>query len=117
MILIETGDVVPADAELIEAFGLKVDEASLTGESIPVGKKVGDEVYMNTFVNTGRAKALVKATGMATRVGKIAGKLDEIEEEAMPFQEEMEKFSSFVMSGVSFFSSLLSTPQQMFSST
>ncbi len=119
LILLEAGDVVPADAELIEAFALKVDEASLTGESIPVGKKAGDEVYMNTFVNTGRAKAVVKATGMATRVGRIAGKLEEIEEEATPFQKEMAKFSKnvtraiilliFVMSGVSFLKYDLST--------
>ncbi len=119
LILLETGDVVPADAKLIEAFALKVDEASLTGESIPVGKRAGDEVYMNTFVNTGRAKAIVKATGMATRVGRIAGKLEEIEEEATPFQKEMAKFSRnvtwaiifliFVMSGVSFLKYELST--------
>lgn len=119
LILLETGDVVPADAKLIEAFALKVDEASLTGESIPVGKKAGDEVYMNTFVNTGRAKAIVKATGMATRVGRIAGKLEEIEEEATPFQREMVKFSRkvtwaiifliFIMSAVSFLKYDLST--------
>ena len=119
LILLETGDVVPADAKLTEAFALKVDEASLTGESIPVGKKAGDEVYMNTFVNTGRAKAIVKATGMATRVGRIAGKLEEIEEEPTPFQKEMAKFSRkvtwaiifliFVMSAVSFLKYELST--------
>lgn len=93
LILLEGGDIVPADSKLIEAFNLKVDESMLTGESQAVGKKVNDEVYMNTFVISGNGKAIVQKTGMRTKVGEIATKLQEIKEEKTPFQIEISKFS------------------------
>jgi Ca2+-transporting ATPase len=93
IILLEAGDIVPADAIILECFNLKVDEAVLTGESRSVEKKPNDQIFMNTFVYVGNAKALVTKTGMQTKVGKIAEKLQEIKEEKTPFQKEISKFS------------------------
>lgn len=100
LILIESGDIVPADAKLIECFNLMVDESVLTGESKSVNKKLSDEIFMNTFVNVGNAKAIVTKTGMQTKMGAIADKLQKIKEEKTPFQVELSKFSkkvSFMM--------------------
>ena len=84
ILLLESGDKVPADAKLIEVHNLKVNEAALTGESMPVGKHteaVGEEVpmaerknlvYMGTVVTYGRATATVVRTGMLTEIGRIA---------------------------------------------
>ncbi len=93
LILLESGDMVPADAKLIECFSLKIDESILTGESKSVEKKVSDEIFMNTFVTIGNAKALVTKTGMQTKVGSMAEKLQTMGEEKTPFQVEIAKFS------------------------
>jgi len=93
VIVIESGDVVPADAEIKEAFDLEVDESILTGESRAVRKRVSDKVFMNTCVTGGSAKAVVISTGMKTEIGRIAGKLQEIEEEKTAFQVELSKLS------------------------
>jgi len=70
LIVLEAGDRVPADAELIESTSLQVDESLLTGESVPVEKKAGKDkssrVFMGTVVTGGRGKAVVTATGMDT---------------------------------------------------
>ncbi len=88
-----TGDCVPADARLIEAINLNADEASLTGESVPVSKLthslkgdvlLGDRrnmVYSGTAIESGRGKAAIVSTGMNTELGKIAGMVQELEEE------------------------------------
>src|SRR5262245_839793 len=83
---LEAGDNVPADARLIKAFGLRIQEAALTGESTPVekdaqgvlpaGTSLGDRqnmAYLGTVVAAGKASALVVATGMETELGRIAG--------------------------------------------
>lgn len=93
VVLVEAGDVVPADAEIIESFNLKVDESILTGESDSIEKKLGDEVYMNTSIYIGNAKILIKKIGMQTKVGLIANKLQKIKNEKTSFEEEIEKFS------------------------
>ena len=103
IILIEAGDRIPADARLIEAIDLRVDEAVLTGESIPVPKSteplpeakmpVADRrnmVFMGTHTTYGRGKAVVTATGMNTEFGKIASMLQYVEEEKTPLQERLE---------------------------
>lgn len=93
VIFIEAGDVIPADAKILESNNLRVDESSLTGESKSVDKKVSDEIYMNTSVFVGTAKALVIGTGMKSKMGEIADKLQKIAEDKSPFQVEMEKLS------------------------
>jgi len=80
VLLLETGDNIPADAKIFEVIGLKVDESTLTGESIPVEKAEGDLIFAGTQMVHGKCKALVTATGMQTKLGKIAGIIQEIEE-------------------------------------
>lgn len=93
VVLLDGGDVVPADAKLIESYDLKVNESILTGESRAVSKKEDDEVFMNTYVVSGGGIAVVVGTGMNTKVGKIAEKLQQIEEQKTPFDRELERFS------------------------
>ena len=102
IILIEAGDFIPADARLIDAVNLQVDESALTGESVPVTKNVdvisgdvaalGDRknmVFSSTFVTNGRGKAIVTDTGMKTEIGKIAGMLGAQKAEPTPLQNRL----------------------------
>ncbi len=72
VIRLRLGDVVPADVELIEGDYLSVDQSALTGESLPVSKRVGDEAFSSTIVKQGEVVAQVRATGPRTRFGKTA---------------------------------------------
>lgn len=92
LLVIEGGDVIPADAEIVEGE-LEVDESPLTGESKEVRKKKGDKIFSGCSVYTGKAIARVFATGMQTRLGKIAEKMQEIEEGKTQFQEHMQRFT------------------------
>ena len=108
IILLHTGDRIPADSRLTEAVNLKIDEAPLTGESIPVEKTneiisgdipVADRknmAYMGTTVVYGRGKALVTGTGMATEFGKIAGMLQEVKPPPTPLQVSLDKIGKIV---------------------
>ncbi len=92
LILLETGSKVPADARLIDIAAFQIDEASLTGESVPSDKTtdplddnilVNDQknmVFMGTIVTKGHAKSVVTGTGMNTEIGKIANMVQEVEE-------------------------------------
>jgi len=104
VILLRAGDRIPADARLIEAVNLQVDEAALTGESVPVEKHtaplpvgslaVGDRrnmIYSGTIVTYGRGRAVVVATGMKTEFGEIAQMLQTIETGRTPLQENLDK--------------------------
>ena len=104
VIVLHTGDRVPADARLLEAINLQVEEAALTGESVPVEKHiralegedlpVGDRknmVYAGTAVTYGRGRALVVATGMQTEFGKIAQLLQTIETGKTPLQHNLDR--------------------------
>ncbi|MCW1309910.1 MAG: calcium-translocating P-type ATPase, SERCA-type, partial [Candidatus Nanoarchaeia archaeon] len=105
ILLLEAGDRIAADARIIEAIDLKLDEAVLTGESTPVNKtiekipketKISDRkncVFMATHVIYGRGKAVVTATGMNTEFGKIAEMVQEIEEEETPLKRKLEDFA------------------------
>jgi Ca2+-transporting ATPase len=111
VILIRTGDRIPADARLIEAINLKTDEASLTGESIPVDKiseplpgevDVGDRrnmVFSGTAAVYGRGTAVVTATSMATEFGKIAGILQEVKAERTPLQINLDRMGKWIAIG------------------
>ncbi len=99
IVLLEAGDIVPADLRLIEVNSLKIEEAALTGESVPVEKSaailkaknpgIGDRhnmAFMNTNVTYGRAVGMIVATGMKTEVGHIASMLEQTDETATPLQ-------------------------------
>ena len=96
LIVVEGGDVVPADAEVLEGE-LEVDESPLTGESREVRKKKGDKIFSGCGVYTGRVIAKVFATGMRTQLGKIAAKMQAIEEGKTPFQRHMERFTKKIV--------------------
>ncbi|MBI4095988.1 MAG: calcium-translocating P-type ATPase, SERCA-type [DPANN group archaeon] len=105
VVLLETGDRVPADARLIEALSLAIDESTLTGESTPVEKLIGELaentpladrkniVFMNSVVVRGKAKCLVFGTGRQTEIGKIATEIEEIKNEQTPLQERLSGLS------------------------
>ena len=104
IVVLDTGDYIPADLRIIEAVNLKSQEASLTGESVPVEKNIeviedsevgiGDRLNMlfsSSLVTYGRGKGIVVETGMTTEVGKIAGMLDLAEEQTTPLQDKLNK--------------------------
>lgn len=105
VVLLESGDKVPADLRLLEVFNLQIEESALTGESAPVKKQtakmserrrisLGDTcnmAYMGTVVVRGRAKGVVVATGMATEMGHIAGMMQEVAEEQTPLQRRLDQ--------------------------
>ncbi len=105
IILVQTGDKVPADARLIDSINLQTQEASLTGESVPVKKKiarfsrflpVGDRtnmIFSSTIVTSGRAKAVVTGTGMKTEIGRIADLIQTTESPPTPLQKQLAHLS------------------------
>ncbi|NCN86965.1 calcium-translocating P-type ATPase, PMCA-type [archaeon] len=93
ILVLEEGDVIPADAKIIDSNFLQIDESSLTGESRAVSKTKDHEIYMNTYIISGNAKALVYATGMKTKIGQIAHEIENIQEEKTPFYIQMDKLS------------------------
>ena len=104
IVVLDTGDYIPADLRVIEAVNLKAQESSLTGESVPGEKTtktiektdvgIGDRTNMlfsSSLVTYGRGKGIVVQTGMNTEVGKIAGMLDNTEKQITPLQEKLNK--------------------------
>ena len=104
IVVLDTGDYVPADLRIIEAVNLKSQEASLTGESVPVEKSantieqeevdLGDRenmLFSSSLITYGRGKGIVVETGMNTEVGKIAGIINSAEETQTPLQEKLNK--------------------------
>ena len=103
VVLLEAGDAVPADGRLLESASLKIEEAALTGESVPVNKTAGtisaqgdvplgdrkNMCYMGSTVVYGRGSAVITATGMDTEMGKIAGALARTEQEETPLQRKL----------------------------
>jgi len=90
--VVGVGDKIPADGKLIEANRFFLSEAILTGESMPVRKKVEDKVFMGTIVTSGQAKIVIEMTGEETEVGKIAQKVQEPAEDT-PLKKQITKFS------------------------
>jgi Ca2+-transporting ATPase len=93
LVVLKTGDKVPADGVIIEGVELFVNEAILTGESEPLRKKMQSEVFMGTVVVAGRGKMLVARTGMGTKMGQIAATLQKTETEETPLQRQIKNFS------------------------
>lgn len=106
IVMLEAGDVVPADMRLLEAASLKIEEAALTGESVPVEKDlsvevaadagIGDRVnmaYQNSNVTYGRGSGVVVNTGMYTEVGKIADMLANADETDTPLKQNLNQLS------------------------
>ncbi|MEY8382546.1 cation-translocating P-type ATPase [Christensenellaceae bacterium 44-20] len=110
VVILEAGDAVPADGRIIECASLKIEEAALTGESVPANKALetlglaegqkditlGDRtnmVYMGSTVVYGRGKAVITATGMQTEMGKIATALSQAEDEETPLQKKLGQLS------------------------
>ncbi len=104
LVLLEAGNYVPADLRLIESANLRIEEAALTGESVPVEKDarvtlrqdvaLGDRrntAFMGTLVNYGRGKGVVISTGMHTQIGMIATMLQLVQEEPTPLQERLDR--------------------------
>ena len=104
IILLEAGNYVPADVRLIEAMNLRVEEAPLTGESVPVEKNpdlilenkssLGDRknmAFMGTVVSYGRGRAVVVDTGMQTQIGRIAEMIQSVEDEQTPLQKRLDQ--------------------------
>ncbi|MCI1893885.1 MAG: cation-translocating P-type ATPase [Lactobacillus sp.] len=102
IVLLEAGDVVPADLRLVESANLQIEESALTGESVPVDKQVepltgadigiGDRTnmaFMNSNITYGRGVGVVVATGMQTEVGRIAGMLNAAHETTTPLQDNL----------------------------
>ena len=119
VIVLEAGDAVPADARIIECASLKIEEAALTGESVPVNKiadaleagangdvPLGDRknmMYMGSTVVYGRGKAVITGTGMNTEMGKIATVLTTAQKEETPLQRKLNQLSkvlSFLVLGI-----------------
>ena len=131
VILLEAGDAVPADARIIESASLKIEEAALTGESVPVNKMIdaiglgnqkdvplGDRknmMYMGSSVVYGRGRAVVTAIGMDTEMGKIAGALAAAEDGQTPLQKKLAQLSkilSFLVLGICAFMFLFGIGRQ-----
>ncbi len=112
VVILEAGDAVPADGRIAECASMKIEEAALTGESVPVNKtaetlSLGDQkdvplgdrknmVYMGSTVVYGHGSAVITATGMATEMGKIADALAQTEEEETPLQRKMNQLSKIL---------------------
>jgi Ca2+-transporting ATPase len=111
VVLVEAGNLVPADGRITVAATLEIEEAALTGESLPVSKDtapvrgadvpLGDRTcmaYMNTSVTRGRGEMVITATGMETEIGHIAGMLAATETEKTPLQKQLDSLSKIIAS-------------------
>ncbi|RJQ38536.1 MAG: HAD family hydrolase [Dehalococcoidia bacterium] len=108
IIVLEAGDKIPADARLIEAASLSVDESILTGESVPVEKftgaikgeavvaDMGNMAHMGCAVVNGRGVAVVTSTGMNTEIGKIAGQIQEVKPPPTPLQRNVSRLGRYI---------------------
>jgi Ca2+-transporting ATPase len=104
LVILETGNYVPADIRLLETINLRIDESALTGESVPVQKdssvRLGQEVplvdrqnaaFMGTVINYGRGKGVVVSTGMQNQIGRIAHMLQSVKDEKTPLQRQLDE--------------------------
>jgi Ca2+-transporting ATPase len=112
IVFLEAGNYIPADVRLLEAVNLRIEEASLTGESVPVQKNavtlmeqnvpLGDRkntAFMGTLVSYGRGRGVVVSTGMRTQLGLIAEMLQSVEEEETPLQRRLDQLGKILSIG------------------
>lgn len=113
IVLLEEGDRVPADGRLIESINLQIEEAALTGESVPAGKNtnpiesdenvgVGDRknmAFMGTSINYGRGEMVITTTGLKTEIGNIAAMLLQVEEGITPLQRRLNQLGQILATG------------------
>jgi len=114
LVSLKMGDVIPADCRITEESNLRVNEASLTGESVPISKDsapipgdviIGDRknmVHTGTIVESGRAIAIAVATGMQTELGAIAGMVQTEPEKRVPLQDKLDRLGKQIAFGVLF---------------
>ena len=113
IVLLEAGDYVPADMRLFDVASLKIEEAALTGESVPVEKNIADidkpdvvlgdrknMAYLGSSITYGRGTGVVTGTGMNTEVGKIAGYLTAQDQDSTPLQKKLEELGKYLSIGV-----------------
>ena len=109
IVFLEAGNYIPADVRLVEAINLRVEEAALTGESVPVQKNAADildadaslgdrknTAFMGTVVSYGRGSGIVVATGMLTQLGMIADMLQNVDEEETPLQKRLDQLGKIL---------------------
>lgn len=99
VVILESGDKIPADGQILESFSLEVNESILTGESLPVMKSTKEDenlVFFGTTVTSGRAKIGVLQTGIRTKFGSLAESLSSVEEEQTPFEKAMANLSKIL---------------------
>lgn len=110
IVVLDTGDIIPADLRLLEAYQMEIEESALTGESVPVKKNsssiyelntgLGDRknmAYMGTIVTRGKGLAVVADTGMLTEMGQIAGLIQKVTEEQTPLQKRLEQLGKWLV--------------------
>jgi Ca2+-transporting ATPase len=120
IVLLEAGDYVPADLRLLETYNLKIEEAALTGESLPAEKLtlaieepdlvIGDRTnmaYLGSNVTYGRGVGVVTASGMNTEVGKIAGYINKEQPNETPLQKKLTELSKYLTIGIIFISIII----------
>ena len=108
IVVLEPGDIVPADGRIIECFNLSIDEASLTGESVPASKNSGvvegnvslgdreNYAFMGCNITSGRGKIIVTGVGVNTEIGKIYSIISEAKSELTPLQKNLKKLGKFL---------------------
>ena len=118
VVLLEAGDMICADARLIDEASLQVNESALTGESLPIDKKVDviskasladriNMVYSGTLVTAGRGEAIVVATGMQSELGKIATLMNDTKAKRTPLQKTIDRFSKRLAIGILLISAIV----------
>lgn len=110
LVILESGDRIPADGQIIESYSLQVNEAILTGESLPAAKsskKDENLVFFGTTVTSGRAKIHILNTGVKTKFGSIAESLSQVEEEQTPFEKALSGLSKWLGIGALLISVLI----------
>lgn len=111
IVILETGDIIPADIRLLDSRNLQIDESSLTGESVAVEKDADEEyneevgigdrknsAFSSSIVTYGHGEGVITATGHETEIGHIATSLDSVEEKETPLQRQLKDLSKNLLS-------------------